>query len=316
MEHSNRHQRTTAVLLAVGGVIFFSAKAIFVKKAYQYQIDTVSLLLIRMMISFPVYFIIGIISSLKAGRQAIPKGKHILQVILLGFTGYYLASYFDFAGLHYISASLERIILFAYPTMVVLITAVVNRKRIPQRQLFAILITYFGIFLAFFQNISFSKELNAMKGGVLIIVCAFTYACYLVGSGKLIPVFGSVRFTAFAMMAACLMVAAHYSLIPHKPILGFPTEVYWIGTGMAVISTILPSFMISEAIRRIGASHVAIIGSIGPFSTILLAAIFLGERISAVEGLGAIIVISGVLLVNTESKSIDTNAANDKRLAA
>jgi drug/metabolite transporter (DMT)-like permease len=316
MEPANRRQRTTAMWLAAGGVIFFSAKAIFVKSAYHYHIDTVSLLLIRMMISFPVYFIIGVVSSLKSDKDKNLKAKHFLQIILLSFIGYYLASYFDFAGLHYITASLERIILFAYPTMVVIITAVISRKRIPYKQLMAILITYFGIFIAFFQNISISKEINAMKGGALIIACAFTYACYLVGSGKLIPVFGSVRFTAFAMMVACLIVAVHFLVSSDRSIFSYPREVYWIGTGMSLFSTILPSFMISEAIRRIGASRVAIIGSIGPFSTILLASVFLGERITAFEGMGAIIVISGILLVNSNPKVSDNGNKDLERLAA
>jgi drug/metabolite transporter (DMT)-like permease len=316
MERMKKSQRTSAVLLAVTGIIFFSAKSVFVKKAYQYPIDTISLLFIRLMISFPVYFVIGLISSMNAKGQGFPKNRQLVQVLFLGFTGYYLASYFDFAGLHYVTASLERILLFAYPSMVVVITAICYRKRIPAKQLVAILITYFGIFLAFFQNISLSHEVNALKGGVLIMACAFTYACYLVGSNRLIPVMGSVRFTSFAMMAATLIVAIHYMLSPHPSVFSYPRQVYWIGIGLSVISTLLPSFMISEAIRRLGASDVAIIGSISPFSTILLAAIMLGERISAFEALGALIVISGVLLVNSNQAPVGRNKENEKRMAA
>ncbi len=301
MTQPNRQQQVIAYLLATTGVILFSLKAIFVKKAYEYDIDTVSLLLLRMLFSFPVYFAIATITTIRAVRRGIPTPRQIFFMVMLGVIGYYLSSYLDFSGLQYISASLERLILYAYPTLVVILTAIFFRKPIPQKQWIAIMITYFGVFLTFSQGALVSGQTNLFKGGLLILACAFTYAGYLVGSDRLIPVFGSFRFTAYAMIIACVAIVIHFSLSSQKPITGYPKEVYWIGIGMAVLSTILPSFMISEAIRRIGAPAVAIIGSIGPFATIIFETIFLGERITAFEGLGTIVVISGVLLITGSS---------------
>jgi len=316
MNPLNKNPHVGAVLLAAGGIIFFSAKAIFVKKAFEFQIDAISLLLIRMLFSLPVFITIAFISSWKVRENPAPKMRYIILLIGLGIAGYYLSSYLDFSGLKFVTTGLERLILFAYPTLVVLITAILYRRRIPLRQLMAILITYFGIFLAFFRNVNLTAQVDALKGGLLIATCAFTYACYLVGSDKLIPVFGSARFTSYAMIVATGAVALHFAFQNSKPLISYPAEVYLIGACMAVISTVLPSFMISEAIRRIGASNVALIGSIGPFATILMAAIFLDERITVFEGLGTLIVISGVMLVkNTEKHEIKPDEEKNRMAA-
>lgn len=278
----------------------FSSKAILVKKAYEYGIDTVSLLLIRMLFALPVYIVIAIITSGKRRRKSRITGRQMMALVVLGLAGYYLASYLDFQGLHYITASLERLILFVYPTMVVFISALVYRKQISPLHLLAIFITYFGVVLVFFQNLDIAGQSNISKGTLLILSSAFTYACYLVGSGDLIPKLGSLRFTSFAMIVSCLAVVIHYLMKNELTFATYPTEVYGIGIAMAVICTILPSFMIAEAIRRIGAPRVALIGSIGPVSTLILAAIFLGERIGAFQVLGTLVVISGVLLISKD----------------
>jgi drug/metabolite transporter (DMT)-like permease len=316
MAQSEQNPQIRSFLLAAAGVILFSTKAIFVKKAYEYQIDVISLLLIRMLFSLPFFIVIAAVSTWRVRNRMPVNAKHLIQLTCLGIAGYYLSSYLDFSGLKFVTAGLERLILFAYPTLVVIITAIFYRERIPFRQLLAIVITYFGIFLAFFQNINLTSETDSLKGGILIACCAFTYACYLVGSEKLIPILGSVRFTAYVMIIATAAVAIHFTLQMHKPVFGYPYQVYLIGIGMAIFSTVMPSFMISEALRQLGASNVAIIGSIGPFATILMAAIFLGERITVFEGLGTLIVISGVLLVkNSGNKQIKT-ASENNRMAA
>jgi drug/metabolite transporter (DMT)-like permease len=316
MKRLGKNQQAGAILLAAGGIVCFSTKAIFIKKAYEYQIDTISLLLLRMLFSLPFYTVFAILAGRRSNNKALRKGKNLVYMIFLGIAGYYLSSYLDFSGLHYVTASLERLILFSYPTLVVLITAFIYRNRIPVRQVLAILITYFGIFLSFFQNVNLSGQVNGFKGAILIAGCAVTYAIYLVGSDKMIPVFGSVKFTSYAMIIATCVIALHYSLQETKPLFAYPAPVYRIGIGMAILSTVLPSFMISEAIRKIGAPGVAIIGSIGPFATIILSAIFLGERITVFEGLGTMIVISGVLIVNLEPHNKDRNEEEQKRIAA
>ena len=314
MGSRNDQKRTGAVLLAVGGVILFSAKAVFVKLAYRYEVDTVTLLLIRMMIALPVYLAIVLVSMRKWRKKYSFKPFYLPVIVLLGMGGYYFASYLDFTGLKYVSASLERLLLFVYPTIVVILTAIVNRRAVPEKQAIAILITYFGIFLVFFQNIFIGDRTNVIIGGMLIMSCALVYACYMVGFEKLMAKTGAMPLTCYTLIIASLAVLGHYSVSDQSALGTIRPEVLWIGGAMAVVSTILPAFMIAEAINRLGASHVAIIGSIGPISTILLAAIFLGERITAFQGLGAIVVISGVMLVNTDSQKILSKRKKEKEL--
>ncbi len=300
MENPEQKKYVGAFLLAIGGIIMFSAKAVLVKKAYSLEIDTVTLLLLRMLFALPVYLVIAGITTWKNRDKSNLSARQMFTIIALGLAGYYLASYLDFKGLNYVSASLERLILFVYPTMVVVLNALLNRSRIPSVQITAIAITYFGVFIIFFRSSALVEHSSLAKGASLIFASALTYAFYLVGSGNLIPKIGSVRFTSYAMIISCLGVGIHYYLRNPAPLTGYSSEVYGLGLGMAVFCTVLPSFMISEAIRRIGAPKVAILGSIGPISTIIMAAVFLGERINAFQGLGTIIVISGVMLVNRQ----------------
>ncbi len=313
MLKSKNYQFVVAVLIAAVGVVMFSAKAVMVKMAYVYEVDTVSLLLIRMGMALPVYFVIALIESSKKTRTRL-KPKDYWFLILLGFLGYYLASYLDFEGLNYISASIERLILFVYPTMVVLISAFVLKKRINRNQELAIGITYLGVFVAFYKYAaSTGINTNIPLGVVLIFGSALSYAVYLVGCGNMIPRLGSVRFTSYAMIVSCCAVIIHFAVQGGGNVLDLAPEVYGLGAAMAVISTIIPSFLLAEAIKRIGASNVAIVGSLGPISTIILATIFLGEIITIYQVIGTVIVISGVLLivlsknkVAVVTKSVDT----------
>jgi drug/metabolite transporter (DMT)-like permease len=213
--------------------------------------------------------------------------------VFFGFIGYYLASYFDFLGLKYIKAGLERIILFVYPTLVLLISRVFLKKRITQQQVIAILITYFGVVIAFWGELQFHSD-HIVLGGFLIFLSALTYASYLVGSGWLIPKFGVVVFTSYAMIVSSVCVVVHYLMTDRGDVLNYPKEVYILGVLMAVFSTIIPSFLVSLAIKKLGANNFSIIGSVGPISTIILAYIFLDERLSVLQFIGAAIVILGV----------------------
>jgi len=314
MEDQQIQNKLGAILLAAGGVVLFSAKAVFVKMAYAYDIDTVPLLLVRLIIALPIYLIIAAISFRKWRKKYTLKPSHLLIIIGLGLGGYYFASYLDFTGLKYVSASVERLILFVYPTMVVGLSALINRKRVPEKQVYAILVTYFGVLLIFFQGILFEDQKNLLLGGMFIISCAFIYACFMIVTEKLIPNTGSSQITCYTLMVSCIAVILHFMLGDHPEVSSLPAEVFWIGGGMAVFSTVIPSFMIAEAVKRLSASHVAIIGSIGPFTTILLAAIFLGERITAFQGMGALVIISGVLLVNSGKEKLFDRTERKERI--
>ena len=216
--------------------------------------------------------------------------------------GYYLASFLDFAGLHYVSASLERLILFVYPTMVLLISAIFLKKKASTEQKFAVIITYFGVMLAFYKNTS-AEGSNIYLGALLIFISALSYAVFLVGSGDLIPRMGTKLFTSLAMIVSTVASLTHFAIVGGFDLFSFQKEVYLIALAMAIISTVIPSFLIAEAIKQLGANNVAIIGSFGPISTIVLAAIFLGEKISVFQALGTLIVISGVMLLANNSKA-------------
>jgi len=306
----NKHYKLIAFLLAAIGVIFFSAKAILVKLAYNYDVDTVSLLLIRMGIALPFYVIIAAIESYRQKNNKLI-AKDYLFLLILGFLGYYLASFLDFKGLTYITASVERLILFVYPTLVVLISSIFLKKPVSLQQKLAVIITYIGVFVAFYKysNVNGTSS-NIPLGAVLVFSSALSYAFFLVGSGNMIPRIGAVRFTSYAMIVSCIAVILHYLIGNKSNVFDHQNEVYLLGTGMAFISTIIPSFMIAEAIKRIGASNVAIVGSLGPISTIILATIFLGESISIYQLVGTVIVIGGVSLIARTKKSNKTQVKN------
>ena len=300
-----------AFFLAFTGVIFFSAKAIFVKLAYEYDVDALSLLLLRLLFSLPIYVGVFIGSTDSDKLRAIHRIDYI-KVVLLGILGYYLASFLDFAGLNYVSASLERLILFVYPTLVLIISAIFLKQRATIEQKIAVVITYFGVLMAFYRNTPDSGS-NVYLGASLIFFSALSYAIYLVGCGNLIPKLGTKLFTSLAMIVSTIASLAHFVVVNEADLFSFSYEVYILAFIMAIISTVIPSFLIAEAIKQLGANNVAIIGSFGPISTIVLAAIFLGERITVFQALGTLIVISGIMLLANNNRSKDSNIKTIKR---
>ncbi len=286
------------ILYAVLGVVLFSSKAVLVKLAYAYEIDSLSLLLLRMIFALPFYLVIAFWKPPLQVKEI--KKKDYLWVFVFGFFGYYLASFFDFIGLQYLKAGLERIILFCYPTIVVLFSWIFFRKRVNSTTVWAILITYFGVGVIFWTEIAITGE-QVLWGGFLILLSAITYASYLVGSGWLIPKFGVLAFTSYAMLVATFCIIIHYIVSGNSNVLSFAPEVYWLSAGMAIFATVLPSFLVSAAISRLGASTFSIFGSLGPMATILLAFIFLDEKISPLQIAGMLVVLIGVSMVSKKS---------------
>ncbi|MFL1011171.1 DMT family transporter [Flavisericum labens] len=290
------------MLLGVLGIVMFSSKAVMVKLAYRYHVDALSVLLLRMLFSFPFYLVVAIIYSKKKDAVKIVP-KDYAWIFFFGFLGYYLSSYFDFVGLEYIKASLERIILFSYPTIVLVFNKLFLKKPITQIQIIAIALSYLGIVVAFWGEVVNTGS-DALIGGVLILLCAITYATYLVGSGWLIPKFGVVKFTTYAMLVSCICVFVHYGLVSKVDIFNHRWQVYLFGFLIAFFATVIPSYLVSEAINRINSSNFAVIAGFGPISTIILAAIFLNERLTIMQWFGALAVILGILLVSVKKKPI------------
>src|SRR5690606_16075503 len=282
------------VLIGLLGIVMFSSKAVMVKLAYNYNVDSISILLLRMLFAFPFYVAILFWNRKEAVKPQLTRNYFYW---LFGFCviGYYASSYFDFVGLSYIKASLERIILFLYPTMVLIFNKLFLNKPISKVQAGAILLTYLGVVIAFGDEVSISGS-DTYIGGIFILLSAVTYAAYLVGSGWLIPKFGVTRFTAYAMIVSCFCVFIHFLIVNKADIFGLPKEVYVLGFLIAIIATVIPSFLVSKSISMINSSNFAIVAGAGPISTIILAGIFLGEVLTWLQLFGALVVIVGILL--------------------
>lgn len=294
-----RQDALPGIVFALLAAIGFSAKAIFVKLAYLDHVDAVTLLALRMAFSVP--FFIGV--ALWARRQhAEPLGRHDrLLVVMLGLIGYYLSSLLDFLGLQTISAGLERLILFLYPTLTVLLSALLERRAIARPVLAAMGVCYAGIALVFAHDMG-TLQSGLWVGAALVFASTLSYSLYLVGASHAIARIGTARFTAYAMIVATAATLTQFGLTHPVRALEVSARVYALALAMAIFSTLLPVFLLSHAIRRIGSGSTSLIGSVGPISTIFLAWVFLSEQVSAVQLAGSALVLAGVLLVGLHSK--------------
>lgn len=275
-----------------------------VKKAFaDTGVSALSLLTFRMLFSLPFYLVTAFILSNKQDNIKFT-AKDWWLIIFLGIIGYYLSSLFDFVGLQYVSAGIERLILFLYPTFVVLINAFMFGQVVTRTQKIALILTYIGIGIAYFGelNITAGGE-NFFWGSFLIFLCAITYASYLVGSGRLIPKLGASKFTAYVMLTATMGVLAHFFVASDYSQLVLTKELTTYAILLAVVATVIPSFLIAYGMKTIGANNTAIITSIGPVSTILQAHWILGEHIFTAQIIGTILVIIGVLLIGWKQKT-------------
>jgi drug/metabolite transporter (DMT)-like permease len=286
-------------LITLCGSILFSTKAIIVKTAFNaIHIDALTLLTLRMVFSLPFYLVAAFITSNQKGNTKMNSSQW-LYVIILGLFGYYLSSLFDFIGLQYISAGLERLILFLYPTFAVLINVYFFKQKMSGAQKVALLLTYIGIAIAYYGELHIdTSNPHFYLGSFLVFVCAVTYSIYIAGSGKIIPYIGSAKFTAFAMLAATAGIFVHFLTTGNIQTLHSGAGLWYYGLLLAIVATVIPSFFVSNGLKRIGANNVAIISAIGPVSTIIQAHYFLGEKIFTEQIVGTTLVIAGVLLTS------------------
>ena len=288
------------VALAILAALGFSFKAIFVKLAYAVPqavpVDAVTLLSLRMVFALPVFVWVAVVAS----RAAPPLTRRDwLMLGALGLLGYYGASILDFIGLRYITAGLERLILFTYPTLTVMIGVLFMGKTLSRREIGALLLSYAGIALAFFHDLEFAGDSRAVLTGVaFVFASSLSYAFYLSGSASMIHRLGSLRFTAVAMLISTLATLLHFLAAQPLSALAQPLPIYGYGAGMALFSTVLPVFWQSAAIRRIGSSKAVLIGTVGPMLTIFFGWWLLGEPLSLAQIGGACLVLAGVLLVS------------------
>jgi drug/metabolite transporter (DMT)-like permease len=292
------------VLLAAFG---FSAKSILVKLAYgnSQHLDAITLMLLRMAISLPFFLVVAVWShrpSIQISDSQRMRTQDWLMVMVLGFLGYYLSSLLDFEGLAYISAGLERLILYLYPTFVVLLTAGYYRKTINRHQVFALIFSYAGIVLVYADHQMESNSQDLVIGSALVACSAMTFAIFMVGSVVLIKRIGSLRFTAYSMTVACLVTGLHFIIMHGNYPLNLPANVYGLASIMAIFSTVLPAFLMNAGVQRIGAGSASIISSAGPIGTLILAFFLLGEALTLTQLLGTLLVLAGGYVVTRIKK--------------
>jgi drug/metabolite transporter (DMT)-like permease len=296
-------------LITLLGAILFSTKAIIVKLAFGHtHTDALTLLTLRMIFALPFYVVAAFwVSGQKSNKQM--TGKEWMLVLALGIFGYYLSSLFDFIGLQYVSAGLERLILFLYPTFAVLINAYFFKQKISNIQKLALALTYAGIAIAYFGELSIDTgNPKFYFGSFMIFLCAITYSIYIAGSGKVIPWIGANKFTAYAMLAATAGIFIHFAIQGNIATLESGSSLWVYAVVLAVVATVVPSFLVSQGLKKIGSNNVAIISGIGPVSTIMQAHFILGEKIFAEQIVGTILVIIGVLLTGWRRKPVAETA--------
>jgi drug/metabolite transporter (DMT)-like permease len=290
------------VWLAILAAFGFSLKAIFVKLAYaSAPVEAVTLLALRMAFSLPVFLWVGLRASRGAPTLA---ARDWLAIVTLGLLGYYGASILDFVGLQYITAGLERLILFTYPTLTLLLGALLYGEAIGRRAWLALGLCYAGIAAAFAHDLhQTAQSLAVWLGGAFVFASSLSYALYLSGSAKMLVRIGVARFTALAMLVSTAATLIHFFATQPIAALAQPWPIYGYGLAMAVLSTAIPVFAQSAAIRRIGAGRAVLIGTVGPLMTIALGWWLLGESISAWQLAGAALVVAGVILVSLRDRS-------------
>jgi drug/metabolite transporter (DMT)-like permease len=289
------------IACVLAGSVAFSAKPVLVKAAYQHGVDTTTLLALRMLFAAPLFLLM----AWWAGRPAVAFTKReIAGIIVLGFLGYYLGSFLDLAGLQYISAGFGRLILYLYPTLVLLMSAVFLKQPLRPRQLVSLGLSYAGIALVFSAEARLGNRLDlTILGATLVFGSAVAYAIYLVAGSRLVHKFGSMRFTAYASLIATGFVIAHFLSLRPLQALVVTHEVYVLVAVLAVFATVLPLWLMAEGLKRIGANQVSLVGCVGPLATMTFARMFLGEAMTLVQLAGAALVLSGVLIITLKPQT-------------
>jgi len=281
------------LLLATLGAIAFSGKAIIVKLAYRYGVDAVTLITYRMLFALPLFTLLAWWAG--RGKPALTR-RDWITVLGLGFTGYYLASFLDFAGLAFISASFERLILYLNPTLVLALGLVLFKRKVTARQLIALGVSYCGVLLVFGHEITLLGP-NAALGAALVFASAVSYAVYLVYSGEEVKRLGALRLTGLATTVACVLCIVQFLILRPLGALAVPPEVIWLSLLNATLCTFVPVLMVMMAIERIGATLAAQTGMVGPLSTILMGVVILGEPFTAWIAAGTVLVLAGIWLL-------------------
>ena len=293
-QSAQRQAFLAGLAIAVAGAVLFSTKAIVAKLIYRYPVDAVTLIGFRMLFSLPFF---AAVAFWQARRSPALSGGDHLRIAFLGLLGYYLSSFLDFLGLQYISAGLERLILFLTPSFVLLISVFFLKRKIGRLEWMALLVSYSGTVLVFLHDARTGGP-NVPLGGAFVLASAVTYALYLLMSGELVRRVGPMRLVAYAMCVSSFACILQFLLLKPLGTLAQPAPVYWLSLTNAVFCTVLPVFLTMIAVSRIGAPMVSLTGMVGPVSTLFLGALVLGEPITAIQLAGTALVLTGIYLLS------------------
>ena len=292
--------RRTGLICAVIGAIAFSGKAIIVKLAYRHGVDAITLIMYRMLFALPLFVIMAWWAG--RGKPALTL-RDWLAVVALGFCGYYLSSYLDFAGLSYISAGLERLILYLNPTLVLALGWLLYRKVASGRQLLGLAISYAGVMLVFGMELyTHGAGQQVGLGATLVFLSAVSYAVYLVYSAQYVKRLGALRLVGLATSFACLFCIAQFLLTRPLQAAQVDSAVIWLSVLNATLCTAVPVLLVMLAVERLGAATVAQTGMIGPLSTILMGVWLLGEPLTPVMVAGTALVLTGIYVFTHQVK--------------
>jgi drug/metabolite transporter (DMT)-like permease len=285
----------SAIWLAGLGAVLFSAKAIVVKLCYRHGAPVETVLALRMLFALPLFW--GAVWWQSVTRRPPPLARRdVWQLLGLGFVGYYVSSYLDFLGLQYVSAGLERIILYLYPTVVLLVSAVALGKPIARRQWLAMAVAYLGVLLVFVHDVRLDGQHTALGSG-LVLASACTYALYLIMTGELVARVGSLRLVAYASGSATVFCVAQALLVDAGALVRQPAAVYGLSVVNASLCTFVPMLLIALAVSRIGSGLTAQSGVVGPVATVAFGWWFLGESVGALQVLGILVVLGSMALL-------------------
>jgi drug/metabolite transporter (DMT)-like permease len=288
-----RPSLASGIALAVAGTVAFSGKAILAKLMYRHGVDAVQVLFWRMLLALPLFLALAWWSG--RGRPAFTR-RDRGAIAGLGFCGYYLASWLDFLGLQYVTASLERLILYLNPTLVLALSVLLLKVRVSARQMGAIALSYAGVLLVFGQELRFEGS-NVALGAALVFGSAVAYAVYLVASGEVVKRLGALRLTGAATSVACIFAIAQLFVLRPASAVWVPEPVVWLSLLNATLCTFAPVLMVMMAIERIGAPLAAQCGMVAPMSTIVLGVLLLGEPFTGWVLAGTALAIAGVWLL-------------------
>lgn len=287
----------TGYALAAAGAALFSTKAIFIKLAFQDVANGSLLLAWRMIFALPVFVVVGALTLARRRREGLaPPGlANVVRAMFTGIIGYYVAAILDFKGLEYISAQMERLVLFTYPIFVMVLGYAFFGQRLTRSGVLGGLITYSGLALVFGSGL-FAGGRGVITGTLLVLGAALSFALYQLLAKRNIQVLGAALFTAISLSTSAVASIIHYMVESGGANFSAPPRFLMLAAGTAAIATIIPSFLMNAGMARIGPQSVAMISTLSPVVTILLAVWILGEPFSWVDAVGSSLVLLGVAL--------------------